>query len=169
MEEAFLKTEGTLAERIYAALVAGDAEGGDSRGKQSTALLIVKQNAGYGGYNDRAIDIRVDDHPEPFTELGRLLHYALVNYAWNEGWTLFMQQAYIQALLPMERAARLAPDNPELLYDLAVIQLAAGHKESALETLKNSLQRNPRLKQQASADNDLKALWDDSRFKSLVK
>src|SRR4030042_2068587 len=61
VEETFLKTKGTLAERIYAALCAGDAKGGDARGKQSAALLIVKEGAGYGGYTDRAIDIRVDE------------------------------------------------------------------------------------------------------------
>ena len=54
METTFLETEGTLAERLYAALVAGDAEGGDSRGKQSASLIVAKANAGYGGPGARA-------------------------------------------------------------------------------------------------------------------
>lgn len=66
MEKAFLEIQGTLADRLYAALLVGEANGGDARGKQSAAILVVKEGAGYGGYTDRAIDIRVDDHPEPF-------------------------------------------------------------------------------------------------------
>ena len=126
MEDVFLQTEGTLAERLYAALLAGEEKGGDARGKQSAAMLVVKKAAGYGGYTDRAIDIRVDDHPEPFQELGRLLNFAQMNYAWNEAWTLFTQKKYAEALPPMERTARLAPENAEVYYDLAVIRLAAG-------------------------------------------
>lgn len=73
MESTFLQTIGSLADRLLAALLAGDAAGGDSRGKQSAALLIVKENGSYGGYNDRYIDLRVDDHDEPVRELSRLL------------------------------------------------------------------------------------------------
>jgi uncharacterized Ntn-hydrolase superfamily protein len=53
------------------------------RGKQSASLLVVKAGAGFNGGSDRAIDIRVDDHTEPFLELGRLLDYAEMNYTWN--------------------------------------------------------------------------------------
>ncbi|HSO56820.1 MAG TPA: DUF1028 domain-containing protein, partial [Paenisporosarcina sp.] len=73
MESTFLQTPGSLAERLLASLLAGDAAGGDSRGKQSAALLVVKENGSYGGYNDRYIDLRVDDHEDPVQELTRLL------------------------------------------------------------------------------------------------
>lgn len=169
MEETFLETEGTLAERVYAALLAGDRQGGDARGKQSAALLVVKENAGYGGYTDRAIDIRVDDHQQPFKELGRLLDYAQMNYSWNQGWTLFTQGEYEEALPHMERTAKLAPENPEVLYDLAVIRLAAGQKEMALKALEKAVMLNPGLKKQAIGDNDLKTLHDDPKFKEIVK
>jgi uncharacterized Ntn-hydrolase superfamily protein len=62
-----------LAQRLLEALTAGDAAGGDSRGRQSAALLVVKEGAGYGGLDDIAVDLRVDDHPEPIPELARLL------------------------------------------------------------------------------------------------
>jgi uncharacterized Ntn-hydrolase superfamily protein len=169
MERAFLETEGTLAERLYAALVAGEEAGGDSRGKQSAALLVVRAGAGYGGYTDRAVDIRVDDHAEPFQELGRLLHLALVNDAWNRAWTLFTQKRFKQALPHMERTAELAPEHAEVLYDLAVIRLAAGQKELALEALRRSLDINPRLKAQAADDEDLAALRDDAEFQKLLR
>lgn len=65
--------EAPLSRRLLAALQAGDAAGGDKRGKQSAALLVVEDGAGYGGYDDVAVDLRVDDHPEPCVELERLL------------------------------------------------------------------------------------------------
>lgn len=169
MEKAFLATTGTLADRLYAALVAGDASGGDSRGKQSAALLIVKEGTGYGGYTDLAIDIRVDDHQEPFKELGRLLQIAQMNYAWNEAWTLFTQKKFQEALPHMERAAKIAPEYAEVFYDLAVIRLAAGYKNESLAALKKALELNPKLKNQASTDSDLDALHDDSDFRRLMK
>jgi uncharacterized Ntn-hydrolase superfamily protein len=169
MEKAFLETKGTLADRIYAALIAGDSKGGDSRGKQSAALLVVKKNGGYNGYTDRAIDIRVDDHPQPFKELGRLLDYAQMNYAWNEGWTLFSQKKPLDALPYIERAAGVAPENPEVLYDLAVIRLAAGRENESLEALQKALGLNPRLKKQAGGDTDLERLRANPAFQQLVK
>ncbi len=73
MAEAFEKSEGELAHRLLAALEAGQAAGGDKRGQQSAALLVVREKGGYGGFNDRYVDLRVDDHPEPIKELKRLL------------------------------------------------------------------------------------------------
>lgn len=169
MEKTFLETKGTLADRLYAALLAGDAAGGDARGKQSAALLVVKKGAGYGGYNDRAIDIRVDDHAQPFQELGRLLEFAQMNYSWNAGWTLFTQKRYQEALPPMERAASLAPENGEVLYDLAIIRLAAGEEQGALQALEKAVTLNPKLKKQAMGDEDLAALRGNAVFESLLQ
>lgn len=73
MESTYLDVRGELADRLYAALRAGDEAGGDRRGKQAAALLVVKPNGGYGGGNDRYLDLRVDDHANPLPELGRLL------------------------------------------------------------------------------------------------
>ncbi len=73
MAGAYRSAEGDLADRLLAALLAGEQAGGDTRGKQSAALLVVRKGGGYGGLSDRYIDIRVDDHPDPFTELSRLL------------------------------------------------------------------------------------------------
>lgn len=75
MEAAWLDSspEAPIADRLLAALAAGDAAGGDSRGRQSAALLVVREEAGYGGLDDIAVDLRVDDHPTPVVELARLL------------------------------------------------------------------------------------------------
>ena len=62
-----------LADWLVAALQAGEDAGGDQRGRQSAALLVVRDKAGYGGASDRYIDLRVEDHPDPTHELARLL------------------------------------------------------------------------------------------------
>jgi uncharacterized Ntn-hydrolase superfamily protein len=72
MASTFETAQGDLAERLLAALAAGGKAGGDSRGEQSAALVVVKENAGYGGFNDRYIDLRVDDHVTPIDELIRI-------------------------------------------------------------------------------------------------
>jgi len=73
MERAFLKTKGNLPTRLHAALLAGDRAGGDKRGRQSAAIYVAKPKAGYGGYLDRWLDYRVDDHEDPVPRLGELL------------------------------------------------------------------------------------------------
>ena len=73
MEGAFLNTTGNLPARLHAALLAGDRAGGDKRGRQSAAIYIAKPKAGYGGYLDRWLDYRVDDHQDPVPRLGELL------------------------------------------------------------------------------------------------
>jgi len=73
MEEAFLNSAGELPERLYAALYAGDRAGGDKRGRQAAAIYVAKPKGGYGGFLDRWIDYRVDDHLDPVPRLGELL------------------------------------------------------------------------------------------------
>jgi uncharacterized Ntn-hydrolase superfamily protein len=72
MADAFAASDGDLSDRLLATLLAGDAAGGDRRGKQSAAMLVVRSGGGYEGRNDRYIDLRVDDHPEAPAELARL-------------------------------------------------------------------------------------------------
>ena len=72
MARAYEATPGDLIDRLLAALSAGQREGGDRRGLQSAALLVVRKDAGYGGGNDRWVDLRVDDHPSPIEELKRI-------------------------------------------------------------------------------------------------
>ena len=72
MADTFENSRGPLAERLLQALDAGQEAGGDKRGRQSAAIYVVKENGGYGGYNDRYIDLRVDDHPDPIKEIIRI-------------------------------------------------------------------------------------------------
>lgn len=73
MAEAFVKASGELADRLVAALLAGDRAGGDRRGRQSAAILVVREGGGYGGFNDRYMDLRVDDDPDPVMKLKDLV------------------------------------------------------------------------------------------------
>jgi uncharacterized Ntn-hydrolase superfamily protein len=71
LARGFEEAEGDLVDRLVAALVAGDRAGGDRRGRQSAALLVVREAGGYEGYTDRYVDVRVDDHPQAVDELVR--------------------------------------------------------------------------------------------------
>ena len=73
MAETFVKATGELADRLVAALLAGDRAGGDRRGRQSAAILVVREGGGYGGFNDRYMDLRVDDDPDPVAKLKDLV------------------------------------------------------------------------------------------------
>ncbi|HVN74815.1 MAG TPA: DUF1028 domain-containing protein [Thermoanaerobaculaceae bacterium] len=168
MEAAFLaSTRRPLAERLFAALKAGDAEGGDSRGRQSAAIVVCRAHAGFNGFSDRAVDVRVDDSPDPFREIARLLAMALVNDDWNRGWTAFTQKRFAEALAAQERAAARAESQPamlpEVLYDLAVIRLANGDRPGAESALARAVGLNPKLAAQARADKDLAGLRTDTK------
>lgn len=96
MARAFEDADGELAGRLLAALEAGQEAGGDSRGKQSAALLVVREGGGYGGDNDRVVDLRVDDHPEPIAELRRL----------RELHSLYFGETRSEDVVPVEGAVR---------------------------------------------------------------
>ena len=173
MERAFLDTRGDLSERLLAALLAGDAKGGDARGRQSAALLVARPGGGFGGFNDRFIDLRVDDHAQPLRELARLLGIGRVNAYWNLAWTAFTRKQHAEALPLMERTAASAERDakailPEVLYDLAVIRAAAGKAPEALAALRRAVRANPKLAAQARADGDLAALRADPGFERAL-
>lgn len=87
MVSAFERTTGPLAQKLMAALVAGDLAGGDSRGKQSAAMYIRKENGGYDGVDDRLVDLKVIDNPEAVLELERL---------YNKWQYVFLAPAYLR-------------------------------------------------------------------------
>ena len=74
MAEAFESTEGDLIDKLFAGLIAGQMAGGDRRGMQSAAILVVREGGGYEGGNDRYVDVRVDEHPSPISELVRIFN-----------------------------------------------------------------------------------------------
>jgi uncharacterized Ntn-hydrolase superfamily protein len=74
MADAFENTQGDLIDKLFAGLIAGQAAGGDRRGMQSAAILVVREGGGYEGGNDRYVDVRVDEHPNPIDELVRIFN-----------------------------------------------------------------------------------------------
>lgn len=106
--EAYQAASGELAERLLAAIAAGEAAGGDRRGRQSAALYVARAGGSYGGNHDRYVDLRVDDHPEPIDELARLLR---------------LHRFYLTSPDP----ATLVPLTPTLTAELQEILSAAGY------------------------------------------
>jgi uncharacterized Ntn-hydrolase superfamily protein len=112
LAQTFEGTPGPLAERLLAALAAGEDAGGDSRGRQSAALLVVSRGGGYGGLSDVAVDLRVDDHPEPIMELARLygLHTLYFGETPDEEWLEIDEDLGAEI---RERLTRLGFDDPD--------------------------------------------------------
>ena len=105
LAETFVATTGRpLAERLLACLAAAQVEGGDRRGQQSSALLVVEPGGGYAGLWDRLVDLRVDDHPAPIDELARLfrIHVRLFGRTSRADWVA------VDGALAAELAERLA-------------------------------------------------------------
>lgn len=94
LADTYLAGGRPFPELLVACLAAADAAGGDRRGRQSASLLVVREGAGYGGGNDRWIDLRVDDHPDPIGELGRILDLS----------RLFMDRPTPAELVPLDDA-----------------------------------------------------------------
>src|SRR5215469_16206192 len=126
MGKAFETTPGELAEKLWAALQAGDDAGGDSRGKQSASMLVVRKGGGRNLNNDRYIYINVDDAPDPFAELRRLLN---INLAYNYGDQMY--KAFAANDLPRARAAAqkavtYSPNNANTHMQLGFLNYALG-------------------------------------------
>ncbi len=168
MAETFKATKGNLADRLFAALEAGDKTGGDSRGRQSAALIVVRKGGGYGGYNDRYIDIRVDDSPDPIAELKRLLKIQHTISYLNAATSYYNQKNYEMAAKEAEKAVKNQPNSADALYDLAIYYTLQGKVDKALKALEESLSINPALKGMAIGDGDLKGLRENKKFKEIT-
>ena len=120
LAESFEGSHGPLAQRLMEALAAGQAAGGDRRGMQSAALLVVRAEGGYGGFNDRYIDLRVDDHPDPIVELERLLGlHRLYLERTETGTALPLDQAMIREVQALLGIAGDYLTEPSGIYDEA--------------------------------------------------
>jgi uncharacterized Ntn-hydrolase superfamily protein len=136
MAEAFESTEGDLAERMLAALEAGQAAGGDIRGRQSAAILIVRPKSTGKVWLDRVMDLRVEDHPRPIEELRRLVNIHRAYEHESKGDEYVAQGDLEAALREYTAAAALAPDNLELVFWEAVSLLNVGRDTEAMPLFK---------------------------------
>jgi len=143
MGKAFEATQGELAERLFAALKAGDLAGGDSRGRQSASILVVRKGGGRNTNNDRYIYINVDDNPDPFTELRRLLD---LNLAYNYGDQTFkaLDSGNIdKARAAAQKAVGYAPNSFGSHMRLAFLSYLAGDKAASLDEFAKAKSLNP--------------------------
>jgi uncharacterized Ntn-hydrolase superfamily protein len=133
MAAAYESASGALAERMLAALDAAEAEGGDSRGRQSSAMLVLSGQPTGKSWEDRAVDLRVEDHPEPLAELRRLLRLRRAYQAAQAG-----------DLAGHRQALELAPELTQVRVFAAVALAEAGEWEEALSLVRGVLQEEPR-------------------------
>ncbi len=141
MAEAYEATEGDLADRLLAALEAAQAQGGDIRGKQSAALLVVRAEPTGAPWSDRLFDLRVEDHPEPVAELRRLVRLQRAYQKLNEG-DEHVTEGDIEAAMDAYRTAmELVPDeatNGEAPFWVGITLASEGRVEEAIPYLQRA-------------------------------
>lgn len=132
MAAAYQNTDGDLANKMLAALDAAQAVGGDIRGKQSAAILIVSGSNTGRPWVDRIMDLRVEDHPEPLKELRRLVHVHRAYQHMNAGDLAVEHNDMDKALAEYGAAQKMMPDNLEMAYWTAVALVNAGRLDDSL-------------------------------------
>jgi uncharacterized Ntn-hydrolase superfamily protein len=136
MARAYREATGDLADRMLAALEAGQKAGGDIRGMQSAAIVVVKGTASQEPWKDRLFDLRVEDSPRPIEELKRLVRLRRAYRLEDEGDDAVAAGKMDEALKAYSEAARLAPEVPELVFWQAVSLFSAGQEAQAMPLFK---------------------------------
>ena len=168
MGRAFEATQGELAEKLWAALKAGDDAGGDSRGRQSASMLVVRKGGGRNTNNDRYVYINVDDAPNPFPELRRLLDINLGLLYQEKIGRLMSANDLRGARDAAAKVMRYMPANAQAQITAGLLDYAAGDKTSALSALLKAKSADPenfkRRFDQAAQRPAFKSVVDDKDF-----
>jgi len=143
MAKAFRSSKGDLADRMLAALRAAEAEGGDIRGRQSAALLIVRGTSSGKPWEDKLFDLRVEDNPDPVSELERLVRLRRAYRLMDEGDSHVTAGRWEDAKKAYAAAARLAPTIVEMPFWQAVALASSGKKDEALPLFKQVFAKEP--------------------------
>jgi len=144
MARAYEASRGDLAERLLAALEAAQREGGDIRGKQSAAILIVPAESTGRPWVDRVVDLRVEDDTEPVKEIRRLVAVHRAYEQMNVGDERLALNDVAGAMEAYGAAAKLLPNNPEVKYWAAITMVTAGKEKEALAYFKDVFAQNPK-------------------------
>lgn len=147
MSKAFENSKGPLAERLVTALEAAQKEGGDIRGKQSACLLVVRGNATGNLWEDRLIDLRVEDNPEPIKEIKRLLNVYRAYEHMNKGDLAVEKNDMKLAMNEYNAAMKMFPENLEMKYWTAVTLANTGEIEKALPMFKEIFAKDKNWKE----------------------
>lgn len=143
MARAFEQSGGELAERLYAALKAGDDAGGDRRGRQSASILVVRKGGGSSLNNDRLCYINVDDNPDPLLELGRLLPLQLAWSLSGKRGPLVQQGRLEEAMSLADQLVSWAPRSGAHRIHQGFIAYLTGNKEKALAAFRRAMELDP--------------------------
>ncbi len=143
MARAFENTRGDLAERMLAALDAAQAAGGDIRGRQSAAIIVVTGKPTGQAWKDRTFDLRVDDSPEPLQELRRLVKLQRAYNHMNAGDLAVENKDNEGALREYGAAEKLVPDNAEMIYWHAVALVNMGRVDESLPLFRKVFAMDP--------------------------
>ncbi len=143
MRDAYTSATGDLAERMLAALQAAQAAGGDIRGKQSAAILVVDGERKEESWQGRLVDLRIEDHPTPVAELKRLLRLHRAYEHSNRGDEFVEKNEIEKAMAEYAAAAKLAPEIVELSFWQAVTLFGAGNEEKAMPLFKKVFEAEP--------------------------
>lgn len=142
MARAYREAEGDLAKRMLMALEAGQAAGGDIRGRQSAAILIVRGKSTGRPWVDTVMDLRVEDHPEPIHELRRLVGLHRAYQRMNRGDELLGAEKVEEALQEYRMAAEIVPEIEELPFWHAVTLADLGRVDEALPIFRDVFVKN---------------------------
>ena len=168
MSNAFENSKGDLASRMMASLEAAEKEGGDIRGKQSAAMLIVTGDPTGLPWKDIVMDIRVDDSPHPLKELKRLIRIHKAYQHANKGDYYLEVNEVDKALLEYDRASDLYPENPELPYWSAVTLVGLGKLDKALPIFSKVFKKEPRLRMMTPRIVDAGLLTKDRKLLKII-
>ena len=146
MGKKFEMTRGDLAEKLVAALEGGEEAGGDARGRQSSALLVVGKKKSKAGYGDRLVDLRVEDHTDPIGELKRLLNLHRVYGLIDEAEEILTSGNPQEAVGTIKEAIRLNPNSDDAYIDLGMVYNKMGKKQEAEAAFNKAIRINPRIK-----------------------
>lgn len=149
MARAFENSSGELAERLYAALKAGDDAGGDRRGRQSASILVVRKGGGSSLNNDRLCYINVDDNPDPLLELGRLLPLQLAWSFSGKRAPLVQQGRLDEAMALADKLVSWAPRNGSHRIHQGFIAYLTGNRNKALAAFRRAVELDPNGYKQA--------------------
>jgi len=144
MAKAYEASDGDLAERLLAALDAAQAEGGDIRGKQSAAILIVSGETTGASWTGVLMDLRVEDNLEPLSELRRLVEVHRAYEYMNEGDDFLAENNVKGALDAYATAAKMMPENPEIKFWSAITMMSEGHTEEAMAYFREVFAADPK-------------------------
>ena len=169
MGRAYRAASGSLAERMLAALDAAEACGGDVRGKQSAAIMVVRPKAVGDRRLDCPIDLRVDDHPDPLTELCRLLRLRQAGDHADRGFTMLWRGDAPAAIDAFAAAVDRAADKPEFRFWQAWALLKAGRTAAAVDSLAALLATAPRWGRLFERVAAAERIALDDRIRQLIK